>query len=470
MINEAMFREYDIRGLAETELAAAVVERVAMAAAAVYVREGKKDIAMGMDGRPSSPRIKSLFAQTLARYGLKVTDLGLVPTPVVYYAAFRHEMGGAVIITASHNPSEYNGFKVLLGTSALYGDQVKELYRLAVSGPFPPEKKGSVRQKDILPEYLKYIEGTIKLKKKLRVVVDAGNGTGGITAPELYRRLGADVVPLYCDVDGRFPNHHPDPTVEKNLQDLIAKVKETGADLGIGLDGDADRIGVVDGKGRIFWGDQLLVLYARDILKSHPGATIISEVKASEVLYAEIKKNGGVPIMWKAGHSLIKKKLFEVNALLAGEVSGHVFFNDKWFGFDDAVYAGARLLEILAATDSSLADLYDSIPRVFNTPELRVDCGDDVKFRVVDIIRDHFRKILPVIDIDGARVKFPHGWALVRASNTQPSLVVRYEADSAEELKKIRDQVDAVIRRAQAAAASPRGGAVASSRDGSAGS
>jgi phosphomannomutase/phosphoglucomutase len=453
MINEAMFREYDIRGLADTELEDPVVERIAMAAAAVYVRAGKKEIAMGMDGRPSSPRIKGLFARTLARYGLKVIDLGLVPTPVVYFAAFRHELGGAVIITASHNPSEYNGVKVLLGTSALYGDQVRELYRLAVNGPFPPEKKGGIRRKDILPEYLKHIEGNVSLKRKLRVVVDAGNGTGGITAPDLYRRLGADVVPLFCDVDGRFPNHHPDPTVAKNLQDLIAKVRETHADLGIGLDGDADRIGVVDGKGRIFWGDQLLVLYARDVLQRHPGATIISEVKASEVLYAEIRKNGGVPIMWKAGHSLIKQKLFEVNALLAGEVSGHVFFHDKWFGFDDAVYAGARLLEILAAGGASLADLYDSIPRVFNTPELRIDCGDDVKFRVVDAIREHFRSILPVIDIDGARVKFPHGWALVRASNTQPALVVRYEADSAEELKSIREQVEAEIRRAQAGAA-----------------
>jgi phosphomannomutase/phosphoglucomutase len=456
MINEAMFREYDIRGLADTELADPQVERIAMAVAAIYVREGKKEIAVGMDGRPSSPRIKNLASRTLARYGLKVTDLGLVPTPVVYYAAFRHQMGGAVIITASHNPSEYNGMKVMLGTAALYGDQVKEIYRLAVDGPFPPEKKGSVRKKDILPEYLNYIEGNIHLKKKLRVVVDAGNGTGGITAPELYRRLGAEVIPLFCDVDGRFPNHHPDPTVAKNLGDMIAKVKETGADLGIGLDGDADRIGVVDGKGRIFWGDQLLLIYARDILKAHPGATIISEVKASEVFYSEVRRLGGNPIMWKAGHSLIKNKLFEVNALAAGEVSGHVFFNDKWFGFDDAVYAGARLLEILAASDSSLADLYDSIPPVCNTPEIRVDAGDDVKFRVVDTVRDHFRKLLPVIDIDGARVNFPHGWALVRASNTQPSLVLRFEADTQEELDRIRAQVDEVIRRALAEAASFR--------------
>ena len=224
------------------------------------------------------------------------------------------------------------------------------------------------------------------------MVVDGGNGTGGITAPELYRRLGAEVIPIFCDVDGRFPNHHPDPTVVKNLQDLIAKVKETGADLGIGLDGDADRMGVVDSRGRILWGDQLLVIYARDILKDHPGATIISEVKASEVLYSEIKKYGGVPIMWKAGHSLIKKKIFEENALAAGEVSGHVFFNDKWFGFDDAVYAGARLLEILGNTTQTLADMFDSIPATFNTPEIRVDAGDEVKFRIVDAIRDHYQK------------------------------------------------------------------------------
>jgi len=449
MINEAIFREYDIRGLADTELADPAVERIAMAVAAVYVRAGKMEIAMGMDGRPSSQHIKDLFSRTLARYGLQVTDLGLVPTPVVYFAAFQHKMGGAVIITASHNPSEYNGFKILLGTAALYGEQIKEIYSLAVNGPFPAEKKGGIKQKDILPEYLAYIENNIKLKKKIRVVIDGGNGTGGITAPELYRRLGAEVTALYCDVDGRFPNHHPDPTVAKNLQDLIAKVKETGADLGIGFDGDADRLGVVDGQGRILWGDQLLIIYARDILKDHPGATIISEVKASEVLYAEIKKYGGVPIMWKAGHSLIKKKIFEENALAAGEVSGHIFFNDKWFGFDDAVYAGARLLEILANSSSSLAQIYDSIPQVFNTPEIRIDAADDVKFRIVDAIRDHYKKILPVIDIDGARINFAHGWALVRASNTQPSLVVRFEADSAEELQKIQSQVDEVIRRVQ---------------------
>lgn len=451
MINEAMFREYDIRGLADTELTDPVVERIAMAIAAIYVREKRETVAVGMDGRPSSPRIKDLLCRTLARFGLQVTDLGLVPSPVVYYAAFRHNLGGAVVVTASHNPSEYNGLKVMLGTAALYGDQVREIYRLAANGPFAPEKPGRVAALDILEEYLKYIEANVSLQRRLRVVVDAGNGTGGLTAPELYRRLGADVVPLFCEVDGRFPNHHPDPTVAKNLQHLITKVRESGADLGIGLDGDADRIGVVDNLGRILWGDQLLLIFAKDILRAHPGATIISEVKASEVFYSEVRRLGGKPIMWKAGHSLIKKKLFEINALAAGEVSGHVFFHDKWFGFDDAVYAGARLLEILAAGQASLSELFDEIPRVFNTPEIRVDCGDDVKFRVVEAVRDHFRARLPVIDIDGARIQFPRGWALVRASNTQPSLVVRYEADAQAELERIQAEVDAAIVRAQAA-------------------
>ena len=446
-INPKIFKAYDIRGIYPADLDEAAARDIGRALVQYL---GCDRVAVGRDMRESSGPVFKALAEGITMQGADVVDLGLTSTDGLYFAVGKYGYPAGVMITASHNPSEYNGFKVLLGNAALYGDQIKEIYRLASDGPFPAEKKGAIMKKDILPEYLAYIEKNISLKKKLRVVVDGGNGTGGLTAPELYRRLGAEVIPIYCDVDGRFPNHHPDPTVVKNLQDLIAKVKETGADLGIGLDGDADRLGVVDGRGRILWGDQLLIVYARDILKGHPGATIISEVKASEVLYSEIRKHGGVPIMWKAGHSLIKKKIFEVNALAAGEVSGHVFFNDKWFGFDDAVYAGARLLEILAGGDSSLAEIFDSIPQVFNTPEIRIDCGDDVKFRVVDAVREHFQKILPVIDIDGARVTFPHGWALVRASNTQPSLVVRYEADTEEELQKIQVQFDEVIRRAQA--------------------
>jgi len=276
-------------------------------------------------------------------------------------------------------------------------------------------------------------------------VVDAGNGTGGITAPTLYRRLGAEVIDIFCEVDGTFPNHHPDPTKIENLKDLIAKVKTTGADLGIGFDGDGDRIGVVDKHGAIIWGDQMTIIFARDILAKQPGLKVISEVKASEVLYAEIKKSGGIPIMWKTGHSLIKKKIVQEKAALAGEMSGHIFFNDRWFGFDDAVYAGALFLEILAESDQSLTEIMDTIPKVFNTPEIRVDTTEEAKFKIVEQIVAYFKKSYEVIDIDGARVKFPYGWALVRASNTQPSLVVRFEADSKAHLEEIQGIVEPVI-------------------------
>ena len=445
-INEAIFREYDIRGIVETDLQEDVVERIAAAFATVFVREGKQSIAVGMDGRPSSPLIKDIVTRTLAKYGLDVMDIGLVPSPVMYYAVFKKDLGGGLIITASHNPAEYNGFKALVGHEAMAGPQVKEIYTLANAGEFPPEKKGSVTEQDVISDYLDYICNDIKLDKKIKVVVDCGNGTGGITAVPLYNRLGAEVVELFCEVDGNFPNHHPDPTKVENLQHLIAKVKETGADLGIGFDGDADRIGVVDQNGTILWGDQMMVIFARDILPANPGRTMISEVKASEVLYQEIAKAGGTPVMWKTGHSLIKKKIVETNAIMAGEVSGHIFFNDRWFGFDDAVYSGARLLELLAKTDQSLADIIETLPKVFNTPEIRVDTTEEAKFQIVEQIVAHFKKDYDVIDIDGARVKFPYGWALVRASNTQPSLVVRYEADTEEHLEEIKGIVEPVLK------------------------
>ncbi len=447
-INEAIFREYDIRGIVETELQDDVVERICAAFATVYVREGKKKIAVGMDGRPSSPHIKHIMTSTLAKYGLDVMDIGLVPTPVMYYAVFKFDLDGGVIITASHNPAEYNGFKALVGHEAQSGQQVKEIYHIAAKGQFPPEKQGTIEEKDIIPDYLDYIANDIKLKKKIKVVIDGGNGTGGITAVPLYKRLGADLVDIYCDVDGNFPNHHPDPTKIENLKDLIAKVKETGAELGIGFDGDGDRIGVVDKDGTILWGDQMTLIFAKDILAKEKGLKIISEVKASQVLYSEIEKYGGEAIMWKTGHSLIKKKIFEVNAALAGEMSGHIFFNDhnRWFGFDDAVYAGARLLEILANNEKSLSQLIAEIPKVVNTPEIRVDTTEEAKFKIVAHIVEHFKKDYKVIDIDGARVLFPHGWALVRSSNTQPSLVVRFEADSPEYLEEIKNIVEPVIK------------------------
>jgi len=440
-LDKTIFREYDIRGIVETQLQDDVVERIAAGFAAILVRAGKDSAVVGMDGRPSSPRFKDIVNRTLADYGIHVTDIGLVPTPVMYFTLFKKELGGGIMITASHNPAEYNGFKAMVGHDTLSGDQIREWYDLAAEGKFPRRKPGSITEVFMNDEYMDEITDSLDMGRRLKVVVDCGNGTAGITAMPLYERMGVDVTGLFTEVDGHFPNHHPDPTKAENLQDLIAAVKESKADLGIGFDGDADRIGVVDGLGRIFWGDQLLVILARDVLSRHPGGTVISEVKASEVLYDEISRAGGRPIMWKAGHSLIKKKIYEEKAVLAGEVSGHIFFNDHWYGFDDGVYTGARLLEILSRGDKSLAELRDSIPERANTPETYVDVPEEVKFAIVQQVVDTFRKEYEVIDIDGARVKFPFGWALVRASNTQPALVIRFEADTDAHLEEIRSRV-----------------------------
>ncbi len=447
-LTESIFREYDIRGIVETELTDDIVEKIASAFATVYLREGVKKISIGMDGRPSSDNIKKIFVKTLCGFGIDILDIGLVPTPVLYYSVFKYGMGGGIIITASHNPSEYNGFKALLGKNALSGAEIREIYEIARDGEFPDRLGGGeVEKLDMVSDYIDYIMDNVKLNKKIKVVVDSGNGTGGITGVPLFNKLGADVIDIFTEVDGAFPNHHPDPTKIENLKDLIAKVKETGAELGIGFDGDADRIGVVDGKGNILWGDMLMVIFARDILKDNKGRKIISEVKASEVLYKEIEENGGIPIMWKAGHSLIKRKIFEENAILAGEVSGHIFFNDRWFGFDDAVYSGARLLEILSNSDKTLDEIIETIPQMVNTPEIRVDTTEEAKFKIVEEIVAYFKKNYQVIDIDGARIQFPNGWALVRASNTQPSLVLRFESDSESNLKEIREIVEPVLKR-----------------------
>jgi phosphomannomutase / phosphoglucomutase len=446
-IQEAIFREYDIRGIVETELQDDVVERISSAFAAVFVKEGKQKIVVGMDGRPSSPHLKEIIIENLTKYGLEVLDIGLVPTPVMYYTVFKRNMDGGIVITASHNPGEYNGFKALVGKKAQSGSQVKEIYRIATEEDFPEEMPGQVTTENILPEYLDYIAKDIKLKKKIKIVVDAGNGTGGITAPDLYRKIGAEVVEIFCQQDGTFPNHYPDPTKVENLKDLIQKVKETDADIGVAFDGDGDRISVVDPEGTILWGDQMTIFFARDMLAKEKGLKIISEVKATEVLYSEITKHGGIPIMWITGYTLIKQKMDEVGAALAGEMSGHIFFNDhRWFGFDDAIYAGARLLEILANSEQNLTEMIASIPKAYNTPEIRVNTTEKAKFKIVSYLTNYFKKEYEVIDIDGARIKFPNGWALVRVSNTQPTLVVRFEADSEAHLKEIRDIVEPVIQ------------------------
>jgi phosphomannomutase/phosphoglucomutase len=445
-IHPTIFREYDIRGIVGQDLTSDVVEVLGRGIAAYLLNRGNKDIALGRDCRLSSPAFAEAMTRGLTSAGCDVTDIGLVPTPLLYFTVFHHRKEGGVMITGSHNPPDHNGFKVMAGEETLYGPAIQEIAALIAGSKF---RTGEGRRTSFapIPEYLDYVAGLIKLERPLRVVVDAGNGTGGIVAGPLFRRLGCDVKELYCDMDGRFPHHHPDPTLPDAMQDLIRTVRETGADVGFGYDGDADRIGVVDNEGRLIWGDQLLIVFARDLLPSHPGATVISEVKASKVLYDEIARLGGKPIMWKTGHSLIKKKIKEEKAILAGEMSGHIFFADRWFGFDDAIYASARLLEILARSKKTLAEMLADLPRTVTTPEIRVYASEEVKFKIVDEVRKELAAKYPVVAIDGVRAIFPKGWGLVRASNTQAVLVLRFEADTAEDLAAIQKEIRGVLER-----------------------
>jgi phosphomannomutase/phosphoglucomutase len=350
------------------------------------------------------------------------------------------------MITGSHNPADHNGFKICFGKQTLFGSQIQEIKEIALAEDFA-SGEGSVEEIEVLTDYENDIASRINAGgRRLKVVVDGGNGMGGVTAVPVYEKLGFELVKLFTEPDSLFPNHHPDPTVTENLQDCIKAVKEHNADLGIAFDGDGDRIGVVDETGRILWGDELMILLSREILKVKPNSTIIAEVKCSRNLYEDIAKNGGNPIMWKAGHSLIKAKMKETGAELAGEMSGHIFFADRFYGFDDATYAGARVLEILSNTDKTLSELLSDLPETFSTPELRVDCTDEQKFAVVKLIAEEFSKTNEVVTIDGARILFENGWGLVRASNTQAILVLRFEADSEEHLTKIRETVETRVR------------------------
>jgi phosphomannomutase/phosphoglucomutase len=403
-------------------------------------------VAVGRDCRLTSDRYAAALREGITSTGLDVVDVGTVATPLVYFAIFHWELDGGIQVTGSHNPADHNGFKICLGREALHGDAIQDLRRRIETGHFATGA-GTVTDRPVAPVYVDYVAQAVgRLARPVRVVVDAGNGAGGPIAPAVYERLGADVTALFCDMDGRFPNHHPDPTVEDNMRDVVAAVQKTGAELGIAFDGDADRIGVVDAAGRMVWGDELLVLFARDVLARHPGATVVSEVKCSQRLYDDIAARGGVPIMWKAGHSLLKAKMKETGALLGGEMSGHIFIKDDWFGFDDGVYAGARLLELLGRTGKTVAELLADLPPSHTTPEIRVDCPDAVKFRVADAVRDRLRaEGRELIDIDGVRVRLPHGWGLLRASNTQPVLVLRFEADTPEHLAGYRTWLEGIV-------------------------
>ncbi len=447
-INAAIFREYDIRGIVDTDLTPEVVETLGRAMGTVFRKNGKKNVALGRDCRLSSPAFGRAMSAGLRSVGCDATDLGTIPTPLLYFAAYYKEMEAGVMITGSHNPPEYNGFKMMVGHDTLYGDAIQDVYRIIRDGAFAPAGEGANKSYDIRPEYEAYVLGLIKLVRPLKVVLDAGNGTAGVIAAPIFRKLGCKVDELFCEMDGHFPNHHPDPTLPEAMAALVARVKETKAEIGLAYDGDGDRIGVVDDEGHLIWGDQLLIFFARDILKEYPGATIISEVKATKVLYDEITRLGGKAVMWKTGHSLIKKKIKDEKAKLAGEMSGHIFFADKWFGFDDAIYASLRVAELIARSPKRLSEMLAALPKTYSTPEIRIYASEEVKFKIVDEVRRALAAKYPVIDIDGVRAIMPKGWGLVRASNTQAVLVLRFEAETEADLEAIQKEVKAEVERA----------------------
>ncbi len=460
MINPDIFREYDIRGIAERDLTSPVVEALGHAFAKYVKSRGINTVTVGYDARESSERICKDIVQGLTAEGVNAKILGLCPTPVLYFSLFHLNPGAGVMITGSHNPAEFNGFKLCIGKDTIYGDDIQKLKEMMTTGS-PGDGKGMISQNPILPDYLSCLQKKFTTGSNIpvRVVLDAGNGTAGLAAPEIIRAMGCDVIELYSEPDGKFPNHHPDPTIPGNLSALIETVRSRKADVGIAFDGDADRIGVVDEHGSILWGDQLMVIFSRDILKNQPGAIFVSEVKCSQTMYDDIRSHGGNVVMWKTGHSLIKAKMKELGAAMAGEMSGHLFFADRYFGYDDAIYAACRLVEILIKMklnnggEAHLSTLLSDLPKTFNTPEIRIDCPDAIKFKVVEKAKEIFTtgNDLPVrpkevITVDGVRAIFNSGWGLIRASNTQPVLVMRFEAKDAGSLAKIRDMMEQIVK------------------------
>jgi phosphomannomutase / phosphoglucomutase len=448
MFKPTIFREYDIRGAADVELLDGDVAQLGRAFGTYLQRNAGKRISLGRDTRLSSPRLRDALMQGLKASGCDVIDLGVVPTPVLYYSVFHLKTDGAVMITGSHNPSEFNGFKTVCGASTIHGAAIQEIRRMIDECDLA-SGDGTETTADVVTPYVAEVSAQFHFPRRIRVVFDAGNGTGGPVMHRILENLNVEATELFFEMDGRFPNHHPDPTVPENLAALIEKVRETGADLGIAFDGDTDRIGAVDDRGAIVWGDQLMIVYGREILTRKPGATFIGEVKCSQLMYDDLKARGGNPIMWKTGHSLIKARMKETHAELAGEMSGHIFFADRWYGFDDALYSACRLMEIVADSGRPLSHQLSDLPATVVTPEIRFDCPDELKFAVVEEASAVLRASHKTVDVDGVRVLFPHGWGLVRASNTQPVLVMRFEATTAELLQEYRREVEDVVEAAK---------------------
>ena len=449
MLKPTIFREYDIRGIAEEELLDEGIADLGRAIGTYLLRHNGPNVNLGRDCRLSSTRLRNALLEGLKSTGCQVTDIGVVPTPLLYYSTVHLKAAGGVMITGSHNPAEYNGFKMVCGAGTIHGEEIQQLRQMIERRDFAMGE-GSERSFDIETPYVDEISAQFHFERRIKVVADAGNGTAGPAMHRIFEKLNVEYKEMFFEMDGHFPNHHPDPTVPDNLKQLVAAVKKEKADLGIAFDGDSDRIGAVDDRGAVIYGDQLMIIYAREILARKPGATVIGEVKCSQSLYDDIRKNGGNGIMWKTGHSLIKAKMKETHAELAGEMSGHMFFADRYYGFDDALYAACRLMEIVSKSGQKLSAQLADLPKTVTTPEIRVDCDDEQKFDVVRRVTEHFQKIYEVIAVDGARINFAEGWGLVRASNTQPVLVLRFEAATPALLKKYRDEVEQAVENARA--------------------
>jgi phosphomannomutase / phosphoglucomutase len=440
-MNPLIFREYDIRGLVAADLTAENVDRIGSALGTYFREQNCFKIILGRDCRLSSPEISNTLVKALIACGCKVVDIGVCPTPVLYFAIRYLRGEGGIMVTASHNPPEFNGFKICRGWQTIFGAEIQRLRKLAQDGQFV-SGHGSIEGKEIIPQYLDYLKKNLNVGRPLKVGVDGGHGTAGPVAVALFREMGCEVYPLYCEMDGNFPAHLPDPTVPAHLKDLQNLVTQNSLDVGVAFDGDGDRIGVVGPKEEIIWGDELLIAFARDILRHHPKTTIIGEVKCSQRLYDDIARHGGRPLMWKTGHSLIKEKMLTEKALLAGEMSGHMFFADRYFGYDDAIYAAGRLFELISNYNQSITEMLADLPSTMLTPEIRRDCPDEIKFHVIEGLKARVGGKFPFNDLDGLRIQFHDGWGLVRASNTQPALVLRFEAPTAHRLTEMQHLVE----------------------------
>lgn len=435
-MNQAIFREYDIRGIADTDLTDEVANAIGKAYGTYVKRKEAKSVSVGCDVRLTSPRLKAAVIEGIQTTGVNIVDVGTVPTPVLYFSVFHYDTDGGMMITGSHNPIEYNGFKMNMKSGSVFGQEIQVLKQFIQTNDFE-NGDSNIRSENAVPAYVSMLNEKFNFSKKLKMIMDPGNGTAGPLASSFFINKGMDVDCIFCEPDGNFPNHLPDPTVLKYTKALRAKVVESGADIGIGYDGDSDRLGVIDNLGRPIFADRLIAIMARDLLSRHPGEKIIFDVKCSQSLVDEIKKYGGTPLMWKTGHAILKSKMKEENSLLAGEMSGHIFFGENYYGFDDAIYASALMIRILCESDKTIAEIVDEIPAFYSTPEVRVECSDEEKFKIVDDLVHYFKSRYEVIDVDGVRALFGDGWGLVRASNTQPALVLRMEAKTEERLKEI---------------------------------